>query len=117
MIWDKEKVLNYLEKDKEWDIYEIKRKQKKSIRTLQQNNYYWGVVVPIISQFHGYFEVETHELIKSIFKLETTTWLDTAEFKWLIDQIREIWETKYEVTIPLPEGWLEEQSLMDSFNN
>jgi len=79
MIGNKEQVQKYLEKDKE-DIYECKRKQKKSIRTILQNNYYWGVVIPTISQFHGYFEVETHELIKSIFKLETTTWLDTSEF-------------------------------------
>lgn len=115
MIWTKPQILEHLNKQSDDDsIYELKKKQTKSIRSTLQNNYYWGVVIPIISQFHGYFEVETHELIKSIFKLETTTWLDTTEFTWLVKNIREIWQTKYWVIIPEPTWWLDEQNL---FNN
>jgi len=113
MIWTKNSVIEYISKWNENDIYECIKKQKKSVRTLAQNSYYWWVIIPIISEHHWYFQVETHVLIKSIFKLKTTTWLNTSEFKWFINQIREIWETKYWVIIPKPEdknllNWIDE---------
>ena len=103
MIWTKQDVLNYLEKDKEGDIYECSKKQKKTARTLAQNKYYFWIIVPTIADFHWYYTIEVHELIKGMFKLETTTWLSTEEFIWLIKQIREIWQTKYNCYIPEPE--------------
>ncbi len=114
MIGNKEQILNYLEKDKDWDIYECTRKQKKSIRSLLQNNYYFWVVVPIISDFHWFNTIETHELIKGMFKIKTTTWLNTSEFKWFMEQIIDIWKVRYNVTIPLPSWWLEEQNLFNT---
>ena len=33
-------------------------------RTLEQNNYYWGVVVPAVSNYTGFTPEETHEALK-----------------------------------------------------
>ena len=101
MIGTKEKVLEYLEKDND-DIYEIKRKSPKSLRSIAQNRYYHGVIIQEISNFHGYTPVETHELIKATVWIETTTWLDTWEFKFMCELIRDTWNTKFGVYIPAP---------------
>lgn len=36
-------------------------------RSVNQNNYYWGVVLPLISDCTGYEINECHEILKSIF--------------------------------------------------
>jgi len=103
MIWNRKEIQEYLSSKTEEDIFEIKKKNKKSIRSLRQNNYYFWVVVPIISEFHWFNLIETHELIKGLFKIETTTWLDTWEFKWLMEQIIDMWRNRYKVEIPKPD--------------
>jgi len=103
MLWTKQQILTYLEKDKDGDIYECTRKQKKTVRSLAQNNYYFWVIINIISDFHGFTPIETHKLLKLTFKIDTTTWLSTKDFKWLIDSIIDMWKVTYWVIIPLPE--------------
>lgn len=114
MIGTKQQVDTYLEKDKEWDIYEIKRKNKKTVRTLSQVKYYWGVIVKIISEHHWYTPIETNEMLKVTFAVDTFTNLDTKEFVFVIDTIIELWKTKYNVIIPLPNDIEWDNSLYNS---
>lgn len=76
-------------------------------RSTQQNKYYWGVIVKILSNELGYTEEEIHEIIKDKFLgyrvplknpkgLEifgwikrSTTALDTKEWEELMSKIRE----------------------------
>jgi hypothetical protein len=70
--------------------------------------------VQIIWDFHWYTPVETHELLKATFKLETTTDLSIDEFKSMIDNIRDLWLTKFNCYIPLPSDLSWEESLYKS---
>lgn len=114
MIGTKETLIKILEKADDEDIFELIKKREKSIRSLAQNKYYWSVVVATIWDFHGYTPVETHEILKLSFKLDTTTDLAVDEFKFLIDIIRDIWSTKYDCHIPLPSDLTWEDSLYTS---
>lgn len=40
---------------------------QKSIRSIQQNSYYWGVVLPIIAEHTGHSSNELHEIYKRLF--------------------------------------------------
>lgn len=114
MLWNKEQVIQRLEK-KDWDkLFEIKEKREKTIRSLAQNKYYFWVIIDIISNHHWYSPAETHELLKATFNIETTTDLSTSEFKTLCEMIIDIWKTKFDCIIPLPRDIADEQSLFYS---
>ncbi len=89
----------------EGEVQVIVRKQKDQ-RSLNQNNYYFGVVVEILSEHLGYFREEMHEILKAMFlsvrilvKEEPVTYskstvtLDTAEFEKYLSNIR-IWASR-----------------------
>lgn len=76
-------------------------------RTTEQNKYYWGVVLKVISDETGYTPDEIHEIMKYKFlrkELEhkgqkyayvrSTTALDTKEMTDYIEQIRDYWATQ-----------------------
>lgn len=98
--------------------------QSKKKRSLLQNQYYWGCVVPMVKdglRDAGYNEVKTnedaHEIIKHLFlkrKLTSekngdeivipgsTAKLTTIEFNTLIDEVIQ-WASEYlGISIPLP---------------
>jgi len=115
MIWNKEKVENYLEKDKDSDsIYEITKKKKKTLRTYAQVKYYFWVIIRYIAEevwLSNKFELmQLHEDIKEYFHLETTTWLDTIEFSAMCEEIRSRYLDNRNLYIPLPN---ETESLKD----
>lgn len=112
MIWTKEQVITYLEKDKEWDIYECKKKQQKSIRSMAQNKYYHAVICKVISDWSWDDTIWVHYMLKGMFKLETTTDLSTDEFAFMCKSIISLFKENYDVTIPTPTNSNEEQSLM-----
>ena len=62
---------------------EVIIKEYKPKRSNQLNQYYWGVVVKIISNYTGYTKEETHELLKQTFLkkkvLIEDTWYDTTD--------------------------------------
>ena len=62
---------------------EVTIKEYKPKRSNQLNQYYWGVVVKIISDYTGYTKEETHELLKQTFLkkkvLVNDEWYDTTE--------------------------------------
>ncbi len=113
MIGTSKQVQEYVEW-KKW-IFEVKQKRDSTLRSIAQNKYYFWVVIRIISDFHGQTPVETHELIKLMFKIETTTDLSTKDFMFLIDSIRDIWNTKFWVYIPAPNEVEELQALEKYF--
>ncbi len=113
MIGTPKQIQEYVE----WKngIFEVKQKREKTLRSLAQNKYYFWVVVKIISDFHWHTPVETHELIKLMMQIETTTDLSTKDFMFLIGTIRDIWNTKFWVYIPSPNEVEELQALEQYF--
>ncbi|PZM86342.1 hypothetical protein DLH72_01240 [Candidatus Gracilibacteria bacterium] len=88
------------------EIFELTRKTKKSLRTIAQNKYYFGVVVKHIADFiglaHKFEKLEIHNQIKEYFNLETTTDLEVGEFKAMIEEIRAWYLEHRGLYIPLP---------------
>lgn len=94
---------------------EIKKFRKR--RSNRANNYYWGVIVKILSEETGFFGDEIHELLKRKFlayekpnqitgEIElfarSTTSLDSLEAEVFYEQIR-VWAiSELSVYIPLP---------------
>ena len=95
-----EKNLHFADRDRLDD--DIARYQGKTIevtiseykpkRSNQLNQYYWGVVVKIISDYTGYTKEETHELLKQTFLkkkvLVNDEWYDTTESTTKLDNKR-----------------------------
>ncbi|WP_457635823.1 hypothetical protein [Persephonella sp.] len=109
---DRDKFLNYIKTLKDGDYYLTISKVKKQ-RSLNQNNYYWGVVLKIISDYTGHTEEELHESLKIKFLpkkfdenglliLGSTKKLSKAEFEEYLERIR-VWASQVlELSIPLP---------------
>jgi len=114
MLGNKQQILDFLLKQDEESIFEITKKQEKSIRTSCQVKYYFWVIVKMISEEHGYTPVETHELLKLTCWLETTTWLSTDEFSFLCNMIRDLWKEKFDFYIPKPNE-LEDLKNLDKY--
>ena len=83
------------------------------IRSLPQNNYYWGVVLNYIGNQTGYEPEEVHENMKQeflrdhevqnfMYHIKSTTELTTEEFEDYLEHIRR-WAAQFlELYIPLP---------------
>lgn len=88
----------------------IERRKKR--RSIAENNYYWGVVIPILCEWSGYSEDEMHDSLKEKFlytfdertglaRIGSTANLTTTEFEKLMTHIR-MWASEQGVFIPLP---------------
>lgn len=82
-------------------------------RSLNQNSYYFGCVVELISETTGMTPSEVHDALKLKFlrvvkgKMETlrsTTELNTQEFEFYLDQVRLFATTELNCVIPLPQN-------------
>lgn len=89
----------------------------KHSRTLQQNKYYWSVVVKLIAQHTGHPPEQIHELLKQMFSPKwhfasnlmgassiptSTTRLDTIAFVQYTEECR-MWANEFlGLQIPLP---------------
>lgn len=106
MIWNKQKALEYIESLSDEDIIEVTKKQKKTLRSLAQNKYYFWVLLNYICEFiwisHKFEILEQHKQIKDYFWLETTTDLSTSEFKAMCEEIRAWYLENRGLYIPLP---------------
>lgn len=97
----------------------VKKWSEKNQRSIQQNKYYWGVVLKLLSDHTGHTVDELHEILKSIFlkkriELETktgiipqmiynsTTDLDTVKMENYLSNIREWSSVTLGVYVPLP---------------
>jgi hypothetical protein len=84
-------------------------------RSLNQNAYYWKVIIEILTDTLGYEREETHEVLRGKFLLDwktvagesiqfshSTTELSTIEFEDYLQKIREWASVKLNIFIPLP---------------
>lgn len=85
---------------------------EKKRRSLNQNNYYWGEVIEMLSEYTGYTPNEMHDALRWKFlRKQTPTGLDfprstsaltTSEFEDYLSQIR-VWAAQdLNCPIPLP---------------
>ncbi len=97
----------------------VKKWSEKNQRSIQQNRYYFGVVLKLLSDHTGHTVDELHEILKSIFlkkriELETktgiipqtiynsTTDLDTVKMEEYLTNIRQWASITLGVYLPLP---------------
>lgn len=84
-----------------------------SPRTNDQNKYYWGVVVNMLSDYTGFTDEEMHNLLKNKFLTKhkiikdkllvssySTTELDTAQFSDYIEKIKDWASIEFSLYIP-----------------
>lgn len=102
MLGTKQQILDFLSKQDEESIFEITKKQEKSIRSQAQNRYWHGVVCATISDWSWDSTIWVHYMLKEMFKIETTTDLSTDEFAFMCKSVIELFKTNYDVRIPLP---------------
>lgn len=117
------KLIEWVQSQPDGDyLIDVKRKQKK--RTLNQNDYYWGVVLPacLVGMINEGWEIfgtdNLHELYKSWFAgrkainrytSEVVTFpassksMTTTEFSAFVDKVREYAQDYLGITIPDPE--------------
>jgi hypothetical protein len=102
-------------KDKTYQL--IVRKMRKP-RSLDQNSYYWGVVLSLICEHTGYEPEELHEALKRKFLIkrtdkglefvESTTNLTTTGMMEYIDKVIKFAATELDVVIPDSDGVITE---------
>lgn len=96
-------------------------RQQAKHRTIPQNKYYFGVVVPILADYCGYTKGEMHDALKMKFLRKhndtvpgcpdtsrSTTDLSTVEFNEYIENIRAWAVNEFMVHIPDPNEWEDE---------
>lgn len=101
---------NYLHSFEGKDVHVIVR-QKKKIRSVNQNSFYWGCVIPLLCETTGYGDEELHEALKIKFLMDntrklptvkSTTSLSTVEFEQYLDNIRQWAAIDLNCVVPLP---------------
>lgn len=94
----------------------VTRLTKSKIRSVEQNNYYWGIVLKILCDEFGYIgpseKEELHDSLRAMFLVrtgklglklvESTTRLDTELFERYLKAIRDWALMEYQIKIPLP---------------
>ncbi len=101
----------------EGKLIELTLRKERHARTLNQNRYYWGVVVELLSQHFGYDKDEMHEALKFKFlkKYEdselptvgSTTKLSTIDFNEYIEKVMRWAVTEHQIYIPEPNEVME----------
>lgn len=82
------------------------------VRSRNQNDYYWAVLIDILSNHFGYSPDEMHEALKWEFlrtvepgkpdRVKSTTELTTIEAEAYYEHIRRWAAAEYDIYIPLP---------------
>ena len=112
--YQKELAIKAIEVAKEGYICEVKKAKQK--RSLNQNSYYWGVVIKMFSIEFGYTDQETHQLYANRFLkyerknkefVKSTKDLSTIEFENYLEHCRQF-AAKGGLSIPLPNEVTEE---------
>ena len=109
IIFDRpNEAYGYLQ-DLEGKYVEVVVRKERSERSNNQNKYYWGVVLQLLSDHTGYTTEEMHCICKQQFLLihgqfdyvKSTTKLNTVEFEEYLDKIKN-WSAVLGVNIPNP---------------
>lgn len=92
------------------EIQLLLEKRKKN-RSINQNSYYWGVVIPLLSEYFGYESEEMHEALKYQFlrkgnvqlpTVRSTADMTTIEFEDYMARVRRWASIEYSINIPEP---------------
>lgn len=81
---------------------ELVLRERSPYRSDEQNRYYHGVVVAMISDHTGYTPEETHDQLKAKFKVESTSRMKSADFQEYISRIVHWAASDLGVCIPDP---------------
>lgn len=94
---------------------EVIVRRQRSNRSLSQNNYYWAVIVTLISSETGHDEDEIHELLKAMFLKKkiiikgkeyemagSSAMLDTIGFEDYTEKCRKFAAEELNIVVPLP---------------
>jgi len=97
------------------EIEIVVRKPGKPPRSNPQNRYYFGVILPLISDHTGHTKDEIHECLKYLFLLDhvvikeqpipvprSTSSLDTSSMEQYLTEIREWASLELGIYLPLP---------------
>lgn len=117
---EKQKLFESLRKLKDVP-YWIEIKVDRNKRSGNQNRYYWGVVLKLLSEHTGFTKEEMHETLRRKFLkynkvlptgeqvevMESTTDLDTKEFEIYLDDVKRFSIQELDVYIPDPNEVLE----------
>lgn len=108
-------VAEYVKGKDDWFVLEVLKSKKK--RSLNQNRYYWGVVIKVISDHTGYTSDETHQELARMFLkydnngktfVHSTTKLNTFDFEQYLEKCRNWALNEMSLDIPLPNEITEE---------
>jgi hypothetical protein len=101
----------------EGKLCKVTIEEYKDGRSLNQNAYYWGVVIKLLCEHTGYFDDEMHEALKykflpnrpveigreTIKVTSSSTKLNTKEFMDYVEKIKAYAASELGVIIPDPE--------------
>ena len=105
-----EGFINYIQTLEGKSVDVVIRLPKKD-RSNEQNRYYWGVVIRLLSEHLGYTDDEMHDALKMMFlkdnsrdipTLRSTTELTTVEFEKYLEEVRMWAANMLGFYIPLP---------------
>lgn len=97
-------------------MLELEVNRMRGLRSVEQNSYYWGIIVQMLSDYLGNTPQEMHDILKylhnpkeitlpdgqTVREGESTTKLDTKEAEAYFERIR-IWaQQDLNFIIPLP---------------
>lgn len=108
---DKTKWLNYINTLEGEAVLTVKKITKRTERSINQNRYYFGIPLKLISQHTGYTVDELHEILKFKFlkehtdlgeRIKSTTELSTVEFEQYLSDIRKWARVELGCYVPLP---------------
>ena len=109
MLVNKEMFEKYLQSIE--GVVQVIVKKRKSVRSLNQNAYYWVAVVGIPAAQFGYTPEEMHEAYKYLFlrreeqgkptTVRSTTRMTKMEFGQYVDQCRQ-WCAEQNIIVPDP---------------
>lgn len=111
---DQAKYLQWMNKFKEGThvFVTVEKITKRKMRSVEQNAYYWGIVIKILCEEIGYSKDEMHDALRMKFLTYenvqglpttlSTTQLSTIEFEAYLEQIRRWASMDMGIIIPDP---------------
>jgi len=111
IIEDKPELRKFLKRFRNGDDLEVEIRTPKKDRSLEQNAYYWGVIIKTLGDHFGYEKEEMHEALKWHFlrkhesplpTVKSTTRLNTKEFVDYIERIQRWASIEHGVYLPDP---------------
>lgn len=77
------------------------------VRSVEQNRYYWGIIIRFIMKFRGWSEKQAHAWVKCTWNIETTQNLSTIKFEEIMASLRQLVFKFWGLNIPQPNDDLE----------